>query len=91
MGSAHRIVGRARVASAIALALVVLIACEAAESTAAGIVVNVEGTTVTDIQAFTLRTQPGQDVRFEVASWRWRMGPSQPRTCASTWRWRARW
>jgi len=65
MNSAHRIAGRARVASAIALALV-LGACEAAESTAAGIVVNVEGTTVTDIQAFTLRTQPGQDVRFEV-------------------------
>jgi hypothetical protein len=66
LNSAHRIVGRARVASAIALALVVLGACEAAESTATGIVVDVEGTTVTEIQAFTLRTQPGQDVRFEI-------------------------
>ncbi len=66
MDPAQRISGRARVASAIALALVVLGACEAAESTAAGIVVDVEGTTMTEIQAFTLRTRPGQEVRFEV-------------------------
>ncbi len=66
MGVAYRVLGRTRVASAVALALVVLMACQATGSTAAGIVVDVEGTTVTEIQAFTLRTEAGQDMRFEL-------------------------
>ncbi len=55
-----------RAAFAVALVLVALTACEAASSTAVGIVVDVEGSTVTDIEAFTLRSQAGQDVRFEI-------------------------
>lgn len=68
MGAAHGVVARTRAALVIALVLVGLTACEAAGSTAAGIVVDVEGTTVTDIQAFTLRTEAGKDVRFELGS-----------------------
>lgn len=46
--------------------LLVLLGCEAAGSTAAGIVTDVEGTSVTDIQGFTLRTEGGEEMRFEL-------------------------
>ena len=50
------------------LLAITLAACGPAPQTAAGFVVDVKSTSLTEIQTFTLRTQDGQELVFKVGA-----------------------
>lgn len=52
----------------VALSAVLVAACGPAPSTAAGYVIDVQSTSVTQIDEFTIRTDAGETVRFRVGA-----------------------
>lgn len=55
-----------RIASLSLAVTVALAACGPAPQTVAGFVIDVKSTSLTEIQSFTLRTQDGQELVFQV-------------------------